>query len=269
MADISAQVVKDLRDKTGAGMMDCKKALAASNGDVELAIEHLRKNGLAKMSGRSGKATTEGKVVFVLTPTTAVLAEVLCETDFAAKSEKFLNYAKGVAERTAKEVSAVGDVTEAVNAREQGSLGDLVSNIGENVQIRRVARWTPQGKAAVYIHGGGRIGVLADVAGEASDVELNNLCMHIAAFNPRYIDPSGVPPALLAKEREITAAQPDLANKPANIVEKILDGKMQKWYTEICLVKQPWIMDDKLSVEKANPKAKVLRFLRWQVGEAL
>jgi elongation factor Ts len=269
MADISAQVVKDLRDKTGAGMMDCKKALAASNGNLELAIEHLRKSGLAKMDGRSGKATNEGKVVYVLTPTVAVLAEVLCETDFAAKSDKFLAYAKSVAERTAKELTAVGDVTAAVTEREQGSLGDLVSNIGENVQIRRVSRWVPQGKLAVYIHGGGKIGVLADVAGEVTDEQLNNLCMHIAAFKPRYLDPSAIPAAVLAKEREIAAAMPDMANKPANIVEKILDGKMQKWYTEICLVKQPWLLDDKQSVEKANPKARILRFLRWQVGEAL
>jgi elongation factor Ts len=269
MAEISANLVKDLRDKTGAGMMDCKKALAAANGDLELAIEHLRKTGVAKMSGRSGKATNEGKIVYHLGQGVAVLVEFLCETDFAAKNEKFGAFAQAVADRTAKELTTTGDVSAEVAAREKDRLADLTTNIGEAMQLRRVVRWVPQGKVGVYLHGGGRIGTMADITGTCDDAYLNDVCMHIAAFKPHYLRPEEVPATVIAKEREIAAAQPDLANKPANIIDKILDGKITKWYAEVCLTRQPWIRDDKLSVEKANPKAKIERFVRWQVGEEL
>ncbi len=267
MATISAAMVKELRDKTGAGMMDCKKALAEADGNVELAIENLRKAGAIKAANRAGKATNEGRMIALIEGGVAVLAEVLCETDFVAKNEKFEAYGKAMAKRVATELTSEGIVSEEAAENEKEHLVDLVTVIGENLQIGRVARWVPQGKAANYIHLGGKLGVLVDVKGDVDDEYLNNLCLHIAAFNPTYLRPDDVPADVVEKEKEIAAAQPDLANKPANIIDKIVMGKINKWYSEVCLVKQGWVRDDKTAVEKVNPKAQIVRFVRWQVGQ--
>lgn len=269
MAEITAAMVKELREKTGAGMMDCKKALTAAEGDMEGAIEHLRKTGIAKQEKKSGRATTEGKVATYINDGIAAQVEVLCETDFAAKNDKFVSYCDGLAERVATECTAVGDLSESVAEGEKDRIGELVTNIGENIQVRRVLRWDLEGQAGSYLHMGGKIGVLVDVKGDADEDYLNNLCMHIAAFNPRYVRPDDVPAESVEKEKEIAAAQPDLANKPANILDKILIGKINKWYKDVCLTEQPWVRDDKISVQKANPKAEIVRFARWEVGEEL
>jgi elongation factor Ts len=144
----------------------------------------------------------------------------------------------------------------------------LVGAIGENIQVRRAARWqTAGGVLASYIHMGGKIGVLAEVEGEAAPALLNDICMHVAAFSPRYVAPGDVPASVLEKEKEIAAAQ--VVGKPANVVEKIVVGKISKWYSEVCLTRQPWLRDDKSVLEKVAPGVKVRRFLRWQIGEEL
>jgi elongation factor Ts len=143
----------------------------------------------------------------------------------------------------------------------------MIAKIGENMQLRRAVRWVSEGKCASYLHMGGRIGVMVDVEGDVDDEALSSLCMHIAAFKPDYISPEDIPAEVIEKEKEIAAGQ--VAGKPADIIDKIVMGKINKWYNEVCLMKQPWIRDDKQSVEKANPGMKVKQFIRWEIGEEL
>ena len=244
---ITAAMVSELREKTGAGMMDCKKALVAADGDMELAIENLRKSGAAKAEKKSGRATNQGKVLTSIKDGKASIVEVLCETDFAAKTDKFTNLVKTVAENTLA-LDGEGDVTEAVNAAEKGNLTDHIGVIGENMQIRRATKWNASEASvfASYHHMDGRVSVLVEVEGETDPAILNDLCLHIAAFNPKYIAPSDIPADVIAKEKEIAkAADPKLANKPAEMLDKILSGKINKFYTEVCLMNQPWVKDDK------------------------
>jgi len=263
---ISASVVKELRDKTGAGMMDCKKALTEANGDMEKAVEYLRKHGIAKAEKKAGRATKEGKVVSIIRDGKAVLLEVLCETDFVATNEKFINYITGVAER-ALALDGNGCVTEQVCANEKDSLTDMIAKIGENMIIRRCAKWDVEGTVGSYLHMGGKIGVMVEVTGTDDAKLINEIGMHIAAFRPAYICPKCVPAETIEKEKEIAKAQ--LVGKPENIIDKIVEGKIAKYYTEVCLMNQPWIMDDKTSLSKLVPNLKVNRFLRWEVGEEL
>ncbi len=269
MADISAKMVKDLREKTGAGMMDCKKALTASGGDIDGAVEQLRKSGLAKAAKKAGRETTEGKIESLVSADAAVMVEVLCETDFVAKNDSFVDFCRDVAADIAANVADTGDVSAAVAVRNKVKIGELVAKVGENIQIRRAVRWAPEGECGTYIHMGGKIGVVVDVIGGKDAEYLSSLCMHIAAFNPAFLSPDQVPADVVEKEKEIAAAQPELKNKPPEILEKILVGKINKWYSENCLLKQIWIRDDKIRVEKVKPGAKIRRYLRWQVGEEI
>ncbi len=267
MANITAQIVKELRDKTGAGMMDCKKALVETDGDLSAALDVLRKSGIAKAEKKSGRATKEGKIVSSISGTTGVLIEALCETDFVATNDIFIEYVDGVAAKVA-DMPNNGDLSVEVAEMEKDALTDLIAKIGENMQIRRALRWESKGKCASYLHMGGRIGVMVDVEGDIPDEEtLNALCMHIAAFKPDYISPEDISDEVIAKEKEIAAGQ--VAGKPAEIMDKIVTGKINKWYTEVCLTRQPWIKDDKQSVEKANSGLIIKRFVRWEIGEEL
>ncbi len=267
MAEITAKMVKDLREKTGAGMMDCKKALAAANGDIEGAMENLRKAGVAKAEKKSSRTAKEGVIACRIEDGVAILAEVVCETDFVARNEKFQALVDGVIAHAYSDYDVDGDITAQVSEQKKDELTALVASIGENMQIRRVTRWKSDGQFASYMHMGGKIGVLVDVAGEADEAMKADIGMHIAAFNPTYVRPEEVPESVLAKEREIAAAQ--VVGRPENMIEKIVSGKVSKWYSEVCLVKQPWIRDDKSCLEKVAPKLTVRRFLRWQVGEEL
>jgi elongation factor Ts len=267
MAAITAEMVKDLRDKTGAGMMDCKRAMVEADGDMSKAVDILRKSGIAKAEKKSGRTTKEGKITASIKNGKGVLVEVLCETDFVSTNEKFINFVNAIIE-SAMGVDGNGDVSEKVQEKEKDSLVSMIATIGENMQIRRVAKWETAGKIAAYLHGGGRIGVMVEVEGEGADDDfLNDLCMHIAAFNPAYICQHCIPADIMVKEREIAAAQ--VLGKPANIVDKIVDGKINKWFSEVCLVNQPWIKDDKTSVTKLKPNLKVKRFARWDIKEEL
>lgn len=272
MTEISATKVKELRDKTGAGMMDCKKALTECGGDAEKAIESLRKQGILKAEKRSGRTVKEGMVqTCVKDSKAASVVEVLCETDFVAKNETFKNYVTKLAEKVAP-LPGNGDLTAKVQEMEKEILTSLIATTGENMQIKRAARWEASGNSVIstYIHMGGRIAVLleAEASAEASDTALKDICMHIAAFKPVYLRPEEIPQNILDKEREIAASQVE-GNKPPEILKKIVDGKVSKWFSDTCLVKQPWLRDDKLSLEKANPKIDLKRFLRWEVGEEL
>ncbi len=267
MAVISASMVKELRDRTGVGMMDCRKALEAAGGDPELALEHLRKAGLAKAASRAGRSAKEGRLVSLIRNGTGVLAEVLCETDFVAKTNEFQAFAAAVCEKALAASDQDGDVSAATAEAMQGPLGDLTAKIGEKIEVRRVLRWQTSGQLGTYLHMGGKIGVMVDVEGPAERSLVNDICMHIAAYSPQYIAPKDVPADVLAKEKEIAAAQ--VTGKPANILEKIVQGKIQKWYSEVCLTQQPWVRDDKQTLARVAPQVQVKRFVRWQVGEGL
>ncbi len=267
MADINPQMVKDLRDKTGAGMMDCKKALAEANGNLEEAIDILRKSGIAKAAKKSSRTAKEGTVAALIKDGVAVMAEVVCETDFAARVDKFRDYAQGLTARVAANFTDNGDVSEKVIAAEAGAIGELVGKIGENIQVRRAVRWVASADSAFafYLHMGGKIGVLVEAAGSKDEELLHDVCMHVAAFSPSFISPKDVPADKVAREKEIAAAQ--VVGKPAEMIDKIVQGKLQKWYKEVCLFEQPWIRDDKSSLAKVAPKLQIRRLVRWQVGE--
>lgn len=267
MAAISASMVKELRERTGVGMMDCRKALEAAGGDTELAIEHLRKSGVAKAATKVGRTAKEGRLVSLIRGPTGVLAEILCETDFVAKTDEFQAFATSVTEQALGKFTQDGDISVAFGELIRGPLNELIGKIGENMQVRRVQRWQTTGQVGTYLHMGGKIAVMVEVEGPADKALLADICMHIAAFSPQYVGPAQVPAAVVAKEKEIAAAQ--VEGKPANMVEKIVAGKIGKWYTEVCLLQQPWIRDDKTSLAKIAPQVTVKRFVRWQVGEAL
>jgi elongation factor Ts len=184
-----------------------------------------------------------------------------------AKTDEFQAFAAAVVEKALTGFSQDGDVSAAVGEAVRGPLTDLIGKIGENMQVRRVVRWQTSGQIGTYLHMGGKIGVMVEVEGQAEKALLSDICMHIAAFSPQFVSPQQVPAEVVAKEKEIAAAQ--VEGKPANIVEKIVVGKINKWYTDVCLLQQPWIRDDKTSLAKVAPQVTVKRFVRWQVGEAL
>lgn len=263
---ITAEMVKHLRDKTGAGMMECKRALEGANGDAEVAIDNLRKSGILKAEKKASRATKEGKIATVIADGKAAMVEILCETDFVCKTDKFQDFVKSVSEK-ALTIDADGSISEELNEQEKENLTGMIAIIGENMQIRRAINWKLTGKAGSYIHGGGRIGVMVEVENLDDEAVFSDLCMHIAAFNPTYVSEDGISEDIVKHEREIAAAQ--LEGKPANIIEKIIDGKISKWFSEVCLLNQPWIRDDKSTFKKQFPNAKIKRFLRWEVGEEL
>jgi len=275
---ISASLVKELRERTGAGMMECKKALTETNGDIEAAIELMRKSGQAKAAKKAGRTAAEGVVVIKTSPDAkrAVMVEVNCETDFVAKDENFAAFADAVADCVMN--SEVGDI-EALAAAplKQGAATTveearqaLVAKIGENMAVRRFVRMaTSNGRIASYRHGQ-RIGVLVDLEG-GNDELGKDLAMHVAASNPVCVDAADVPADTIAKEREIYAAQAAESGKPANIVEKMVEGRIRKFLEEITLVGQPFVKDPETTVAKllAQAGAKVVAFRRFEVGEGL
>lgn len=274
MANITAAMVKELRDKTDAGMMDCKKALTETNGDMEAAVEFLRKAGITKAEKRSERQVKEGKIFALIEGGKGVMIEVLSETDFVAKNEKFFAYVKAATARILAGTEGDGDISAKAQEMEATNLKELSGTIGENMQLRRAIRFESAGKLGSYLHLGGKVGVMVDVEGEIpADVTVEDICMHIAAFSPAYICSCQVPAEAVNKEKEIHLAQmdndPKMANKPQEMKEKIVMGKISKWYKEVCLVDQPWIRDDKTSLAKIAPKMKVNRFVRWEVGQEI
>lgn len=263
MANFSAQDIKRLRNTTQCGMLDCKKALIETDGDFDEAVNLLRKKAGAKADKKAGREVNEGLTASVVNGNVGALVQVACETDFVAKTDRFQDYVNALVAKVA-ERSDEGDVTEAVAADEQEELKGLIGTIGENMKIVKAYRWESAGAVSTYLHAGGGIGVLVDVEGEYDDALLRDLCMHIAAMSPSYIAPEDVPADDVAKEKAVAAEKHQ--GKPENIIDKILTGHINKWYTEICLTKQSWFKDDKATLEQIAPKLKVKRFARLQAG---
>ena len=269
MAAITAQMVKELRDKTDAGMGECKKALVATDGNLEAAVDFLRKAGIAKAENRADKATKEGKIHVEVDGSNAVMLEILCETDFVANNEKFVEYVQKAAKNILANTTGCGDVTEKAQALEAEDLAALFTKFGEKMILRRALRFETAGGIASYIHGGGKVGVLVEAEGEYTAELLKDVCLHIAAYSPLYVCPCEVPAEKVEHEKEIGRAQLLEQGKPEAMIDKILPGKINKWYTEICLNDQPWIHDDKSSLKKLYPNLKIKRFARWTVGQEI
>ncbi len=273
---ITAALVKELRERTGAGMMECKKALVETDGDIEAAIENMRKSGQAKAAKKAGRTAADGVIVIKMSPDSksAAVVEVNCETDFVAKDENFQSFADAVGERVlssdAADVEALmatslheGEDTTIEEARQA-----LVAKIGENMNVRRFQRMSTDGVFATYQHGV-RIGVIVDMD---ADAELGrDIAMHVAATNPVCVDEQGVPPEMLAKERDIVETQAKESGKPDNIVEKMVEGRMRKYLAEITLKGQPFVKDPDTTVGKLldGKGASVKGFVRFEVGEGI
>jgi elongation factor Ts len=278
MATISASAVKDLREKTGVGMMEAKKALEEAGGDFEKAVDILRKKGLSAAAKKSTRVASEGMIASSVAGAgkTGVLIEVNSETDFVAKNEEFQKFSKGLAELVAAmkpaDVAALSKLDiggENVEAKRNA----LVQKIGENIAIRRFVTFETSGRIAVYLHGN-RIGVMVDFT--SGDEQLGkDLAMHIAAANPQILSRETVPSGVLDRERTVYEAQAKESGKPAAVISKIIEGKLEKFYTDTCLVDQVYIKDPdgKLRIKdvlkKAGPNVAVNRFVRYQLGEGI
>ena len=275
---ITASQVKDLREKTGAGMMDCKKVLTETDGDMEKAAELLRERGITKAAKKSDRIAAEGLVTAFVSEDGKVgaVAEVNAETDFVAKNEEFRTFANDIAKQVA--VKNPKDVEELLSQTfindESKTVSEVLTNkiatIGENMSIRRFARFETTGLVEQYIHGDGKIGVLVEL--ENGDKELaKDICMQIAAARPEYLDREAVPAERLEKEMEILKAQAMNEGKPEAIAEKIVQGRVGKFYSEICLVEQEFVKNPDMKVKElvASKNAKVVRFARFEKGEGI
>ncbi len=269
---ITASLVKELRERSGAGMMECKKALTEVGGDVETAIEHLRKQGLAKADKKAGRVAAEGRVAMAQDGSKAVLVEVNCETDFVAKDENFVAFCDAVAGAALS--AGVSEVEGLANVELNGQPLEsvrlaLVAKIGENIQIRRITQVTSPGDLGAYLHGS-RIGVLVAVEGGSEDLA-RDLAMHVAATKPAFLDADAVPGDVLEKETEILKAQVAESGKPPEIVTKMVEGRLRKYLAEITLVGQPFVKDPDVTVEKLVKKAdaKIVSYDRMEVGEGI
>lgn len=270
--NITADSVKRLRERTGAGMMECKKALVETAGDLDAAAELMRKTGLAKADKKAARIAAEGTVVVERSGNTAAMVEVNCETDFVARSDEFQEFARdvarvGLAHAPAKLPDLLALIHNGASLDEHRRV--LIAKIGENISVRRFVRVSAPGALGIYVHGS-RISTV--VALEGGDETLaRDLAMHVAALNPAYIDAGAVPAAILDKEREILTEQTRLEKKPADIIAKMVEGRLRKYLAEITLVGQPFVKDPDTTVEKllATSKAKVLQFVRYEVGAGI
>jgi len=275
---ITAQLVKELREKTGAGMMDCKKVLTETNGDMDKAAELLRERGIAKAAKKSDRIAAEGLVYCYVTDDkkVGVVIEVNAETDFVAKNQEFRTFV----EETAKQIAVKNpaDVEELLSQSSmndesktiQDILTDKIATIGENMSIRRFTRYESTGIVASYIHGDGKIGVLVDCPKGSEDVA-KDVCMQIAAAKPEYLDRNSVPSDVVSHEMEILKAQAMNEGKPEAIAEKMVQGRIGKFYSEICLLEQPFVKDPDVKIEKylASKETEIVKFARFEKGEGL
>lgn len=276
MAQITAALVKELRERTGAGMMDCKKALTAVEGDMDKAIDFLREKGLAAAAKKAGRIAAEGVVGYCLSEDgkTGAIVEVNCETDFVAKTDNFKELVAKVAAHIVATKPADIDALLASEIEGQ-TVADLVTasiaKIGEKISVRRFALYeAPEGLVAAYIHGGGKIGVLVEMKGGTAELG-KDIAMQVAAANPSYLERTQVPAAELEHEKEVLAEQAKNEGKPEKIIEKMVMGRINKYYKEVCLVDQDFVKDPDQTISKllkAN-NAEVLAFARFQLGEGI
>ena len=290
MANITAGMVKDLRDKTGAGMMDCKAALGETNGDTEAAVDWLRKKGLAKAAKKAGRTAADGLIGLVTAPGRGAIVEVNSETDFVARGGEFQDFVRKAAERALKEE---GDLERLLASSLDGgqstaeTLSALVAKIGENMSVRRSAALSVSpGVVATYIHNAvtpdlGKIGVLVALESSGDTNKLMALgkqfAMHVAAANPVALDVDALPPDVVARERAIYAEQARESGKPANVIDKMVEGRMRKFYEEAVLLSQMFVVDGETPVAKVLENAKkdigapvtIAGFVRFAVGEGI
>ncbi|WP_250673853.1 translation elongation factor Ts [Paraclostridium ghonii] len=283
---ITAQMVKELRETTGAGMMDCKKALQEAEGNMERAIDLLREKGLSKAAKKSDRIAAEGLVAIEMNAdnTVGAIVEINSETDFVAKNEDFKTFVKDVAEMalaTQKE-DVAGLLTE---SHKEGALSEVLNNriatIGEKLDIRRFDKMSTNGQVAGYIHGGGKIGVLVELETESRDADVlamgRDIAMQVAAMNPKYVSKDDVDQEYIAHETEILTQQALNEGKPANIVEKMIKGRLDKQLKEVCLVEQTFVKNPDLTIKqlvadvakKVGSEIKVARVVRFEVGEGI
>jgi elongation factor Ts len=270
--NISADSVKQLRERTGAGMMECKKALVETQGDLDAAAELMRKTGLTKADKKAARVAAEGTVAIERSGSSAVLVEVNCETDFVARGEEFQGFAREVAQAALKAAST--DVAGLMASSNGAATLDerrraLVAKIGEKIEVRRFVRLTSPGPLGAYTHGT-RIGSL--VALQGGDESLaRDLAMHVAAINPAFIDAADVPAAVLDKERSILMEQTKAEKKPPEIIAKMVEGRLRKFLAEVTLMGQPFVKDEDTTVEKLVKKAgaKIVQFVRYEVGAGI
>ena len=275
---ITAALVKELREKTGAGMMDCKKVLTETDGDMEKAMELLRERGIAKAAKKSGRIAAEGLVEAYISEDGKIgaVVEVNSETDFVAKNEEFKTFVMDVAKQVVEKNPAnVEELLEQESIAVPGKtvkevLVDKIATIGENMNIRRFERFESEGLVEKYIHGDGKIAVLVNM--KKGDKEIaKDICMQIAAARPEYLNRESVPAARLEKEMEILKAQAMNEGKPAEIAEKVVQGRIGKFYSEICLVEQPFVKNPDIKVSQLlkEKDAEVVEFARFEKGEGI
>lgn len=263
---ISASMVKELRERTGLGMMDCKKALVEADGDMELAIETLRKSSGMKAAKKAGRTASDGLIGLKVDSGVGAMTEVNCETDFAARDDNFIRFVETVTNAVydGKET----DVAKLLEGGLEQVREELVQKIGENCAVRRAAVF--DGEVASYVHTNGKIGVLVQLEGGNADLG-KDVAMHIAATNPQVVSPDDAPSDLVAKEREIYEAQAADSGKPPEIIARMVDGRVRKFLAEISLTEQPFVKDGDTKVGALLKKegAKVLQFVRYEVGEGI
>jgi elongation factor Ts len=268
---ITASLVKELRERTGLGMMECKKALVDSNGDIELAIDTLRKASGLKAAKKAGRTAAEGVVMARVSENGSfgMLLEVNSETDFVARDENFLGFATAVLEKAYSTKQA--DVAAVMSGELEAAREALVQKIGENISVRRIAAVSPAaGVVGSYVHSNNRIAVLVELKG--GSVELaRDIAMHVAAVNPQVVNPSQMPADLVEREKDIIKAQPDMAGKPAEIVEKMVMGRISKFLKEGSLTEQSFVKDPEITVGALAKKAgaEIVSFTRYEVGEGI
>jgi elongation factor Ts len=276
MAEITASLVKELRERTGAGMMECKKALAENNGDIDAAAEALRKSGAAKADKKADRVTAEGRIGVALNGGKAVLVEVNSETDFVANDVNFKAFVDAVAAAAlasgASDIESLKSAKLASGETVEESRTAAIQKLGENIQIRRLAKVDGNNTVGAYVHSNGKIGVLVDLAGGNAELA-NGLAMHVAAMNPPHNKAADVPAEFVAKEKEIELAKMSEKDKakPAEILEKIISGKINKIISEVTLYGQNYVLDSDKTVEQAVKAAggDVVGFQRLMVGEGI
>lgn len=272
MTQVSAKLVKELRERTGLGMMECKKALEEANGDIELAIDNLRKSGQAKAAKKAGNIAADGAIVIAQDGNKALLLEVNCQTDFVAKDENFTVFANKVAElalqNNTTDVEQIAQLPYADGQTVEEARVSLVQKIGENIQIRR-AEAIEGANLATYRHGI-RIGVVVSYEGGSEEVG-KSVAMQVAAFNPLAVNEDGVPADILAREKDIIEAKAKESGKPEAVIEKMITGGLQKYLNEVTLVNQPYVMDNEKKVGDVlkSEGATVVAFKRLEVGEGI
>lgn len=261
---MSTALIKQLRDMTGAGMMDCKKALTETDGDVDQAIENMRASGALKAAKKAAKVAAEGIIIIKEGDGIAALVEVNCQTDFVAKDDTFLAFANKIADTALETKAPIEDLQKQFEEERVA----LVAKIGENMNVRRV-QYVEGAKVATYSHIGGKIGVV--VAGEGEDQTLKNMCMHVCASAPQFLSPGDVPADVVEKERKVQIEIAMNEGKPEDIAEKMVNGRMKKYTGEVSLTGQPFVMDPKKSVEDVlkEENASITSFVRLEVGEGI